>query len=71
LTSSTRAPASTCATASPRTAVISPDVISAVSRERPVGLIRSPMTTNGDRSPISTSTSRPRRTVVATLTPAA
>src|SRR2546423_7098777 len=52
------APAAACASASDRTRSITPSFISAARTLRPVGLMRSPMITNG-RSP-DTTTSRPR-----------
>src|SRR5450759_215752 len=58
LMSSMWAPAATCAMASARTRSIRPSFISAASTFRPVGLMRSPMITNG--LSIETTTSRPR-----------
>ena len=55
LTSSIWAPASTWAIASATTVSKLPDAISAASALRPVGLIRSPITTNGRSKPITTS----------------
>ena len=55
LTSSICAPASTCAIASATTVSKFPAAISSASFLRPVGLIRSPMITNGRSKPITTS----------------
>src|SRR6185295_10784835 len=55
LTSSMCAPAATCARASASTRLKSPAAISAASSLRPVGLMRSPMMTNGRSKPITTS----------------
>ena len=55
LTSSIWAPASTCAIASAITVSKLPSFISSASCLRPVGLIRSPMITNGRSNPITTS----------------
>ncbi len=54
LTSSMWAPASTWARTSLSTRLKSPAAISAASTLRPVGLMRSPMITNGRSSPITT-----------------
>src|SRR5690606_23467396 len=63
LTSSMSAPASTCATASASTREKSPRVISSARRFRPVGLMRSPITTKGRSKPITTSRVREASTV--------
>ena len=55
LTSSICAPASTCAIASATTVSKLPAAISAARALRPVGLMRSPITTNGRSKPITTS----------------
>src|SRR5882757_2937825 len=55
LTSSMWAPASTCASVSALTRSKLPAAISAASSLRPVGLIRSPMMTNGRSNPMTTS----------------
>jgi hypothetical protein len=55
LTSSIWAPASTCARASASTRLKSPADISAARILRPVGLMRSPMMTNGRSNPMTTS----------------
>src|SRR6266550_4647973 len=63
LTSSIWAPASTWAIASALTRSITPAVISAARTFRPVGLIRSPMITNGRSIEMTTSLERERSTV--------
>ena len=55
LTSSMWAPASTWASASRSTRLKSPAFISSASSFRPVGLMRSPMSTNGRSKPMTTS----------------
>ena len=55
LTSSMCAPAATCASASASTVLKSPAFISSASCLRPVGLIRSPIITNGRSKPMTTS----------------
>ena len=55
LTSSICAPASTCASASATTVSKLPAAISPASALRPVGLMRSPITTNGRSKPMTTS----------------
>src|ERR1051326_1467729 len=61
--SSMCAPAATCACASARTRSITPSFISAARTLRPVGLMRSPMTTNGRSPEITTSRLREERRV--------
>src|SRR4051812_6777488 len=68
-TSSMWAPASICAATSPITVVKSPAAISAASFLRPVGLIRSPMITNGRSNPITTSVVALETTVSVTRAP--
>ena len=63
LTSSIWAPASTWAMASAFTRSIKPARISAASTLRPVGLIRSPIITNGRSTETTTSFERERSTV--------
>ena len=58
LTSSMCAPAATWASASASTRLKSPAFISSASSLRPVGLIRSPIMTNGRSKPITTSRGR-------------
>ena len=69
LTSSICAPASTWAIASATTVSKFPAAISAASCFRPVGLIRSPMITNGRSKPIATSFVAEDRTVSVTRSP--
>ena len=69
LTSSICAPASTCAIASAITVSKFPAAISSASCLRPVGLIRSPMITNGRSKPITTSFVAEHSTVSVTRAP--
>ena len=68
-TSSMWAPAATWAKASASTRLKSPTFISSVSSLRPVGLIRSPIITNGRPKPITTSLVAELITVSVTLSP--
>ena len=70
LTSSMWAPASTWASTSRSTRLKSPARISSASSLRPVGLMRSPMTTNGRSSPMTTSRLADETTVRVSRSPA-
>src|SRR5882672_8636140 len=67
LTSSMCAPAAACAIASARTRSMRPSFISAARTLRPVGLMRSPMITNGRSIDTTTSRLRDLRTVSTRL----
>jgi hypothetical protein len=67
LTSSTLAPAATCASVSVTTVERSPLRSASANTLRPVGLIRSPMTQNGCPGPMTTVAPRDLRTVSMVL----
>ena len=67
LTSSTSAPASTCAFVSATTVERSPPRSSSANFLRPVGLMRSPMMQNGCSAPMTTVLDRASRTVSIVL----
>ena len=69
LTSSMWAPAATWARASASTRLKSPAFISSASSLRPVGLMRSPIMTNGRSKPITTSRLAELTTVWVTIAP--